>query len=46
VVALRAIEPGEEILIERVKDSSASGGFVQVDDSIYSKLWKDYKVAE
>lgn len=46
MVALRAIQPGEQILIDSVRDSDTGEGYIQVEDGIYSDVWKDYKVAK
>ena len=40
IVALRDIEPGEEIIIDGGREGGTEDGSIQVGETIYSNMWK------
>jgi hypothetical protein len=40
IVALRDIEPGDEIIIDAGRESGTEDGSIQVDETLYSDMWK------
>jgi hypothetical protein len=40
IVALRDIQPGEEIIVDAVREGGTEDGLIQVGEVIYSDMWK------